>query len=318
MRTLIRMFMLVALAGLFTAPVQAQDAKPIRFIVPFPPGGGGDILSRLIARKLSEVAGLSVVVDNRAGAGGIIGTDFAAKAAPDGLTLVMGTPSPITIAPYLQKQMPYDPIKDLAPVSLIAVIPAVVLVNSSSSIRTIKDLLDEAQAKPGTLTYSSSGSCGTGCLAGLMLEKMGKAPMLHVPYKGSNPAALAVMSGEVNIYVSELITALPLIQAGRVRAIAVTSERRSSTLPDLPTVAETLPGYSAGPFFGILAPGSTPQPLVNLRHQQMSKVLRDPEVVKALQSMGGDVLNGTPLEFATLIKTETIRWGRVLEGVKLQ
>lgn len=296
---------------------QGADGKPIRFIVPYPPGGGGDTLSRLIARKLAESIAVPVIVDNRAGAGGIIGTDLAAKAPPDGLTLVLGTPSPITVAPYLQKQMPYDPQKDLAPITLVTVIPAVVLVNPSSPVKTLSQLLELARAKPGTVTYSSSGSCGTGCLSGLMLETMGKVSMLHVPYKGNSPAVMAVMSGEVNLAISELITALPLIRDGRLRAVAVTGERRSPVLPDLPTVGETLPGYASGPFYGILTSGGTPAEIVARRRDQIVNVLRDPELRNTLLSQGGEVIGSTPAEFAALIKAETARWGLVLKNANI-
>ena len=297
---------------------QSTQGKAIRFIVPYPPGGGGDTLSRVIAQKLSESIGVPVVIENRGGAGGIIGTDLATKAAPDGLTLVLGTPSPITVAPFLQKKMPYDPIKDLAPVTLITVVPAVVTVHPSLPVRSVKQLIDLARSQPGALTYSSSGNGGTGHLSGLMLETMAKISMLHVPYKGTGPALTAIMSGEVSLSIGTIIATLPQLKSGRLRGLAVTSEKRSPVLPNLPAVAETLPGYSAGPFYGVLAPGGTPADIIARRRDELAKVLNDPELKGRLSAEGGEVLASTPAEFAALIKAEIARWGLVLKAAKIQ
>lgn len=308
--------LLIAASSL--AAGQSFPGKGIRFIVPYPPGGGGDTLARSIAQKLSDVVGVPVVVDNRAGAGGIIGTDLAAKSPPDGSTLVLGTPAPITVAPYLHKKMPYDPIRDLAPVTLITVVPAVVTVHPSLPVRSVKQLIDLARAKPGELTYSSSGSGGTGHLSGLMLETMGKVNMLHVPYKGTGPALTAVMSGEVSLSVGTIIATLPLVKASRLRALAVTSKKRSPVLPDIPAVAETIPGYSAGPFYGVLAPGGTPPEIIAKRRNEIAKALHDPDLRSRLAAEGGEVIASTPAEFSALIKTESARWGEVLKQAKIQ
>lgn len=296
---------------------QSFQGKGIRFIVPYPPGGGGDTLGRAVAQKLSESIGVPVVVDNRGGAGGIIGTDLAAKAPPDGLTLVLGTPSPITVAPYLNKKMPYDPIRDLAPVTLITIVPAVVTVHPSLPVRSVRQLIDLARARPGELTYSSSGNGGTGHLSGLMLETMGKVRMLHVPYKGTGPGLTAVLSGEVSFSVGTMLATLPLVKTGRLRALAVTSERRSPIIPDVPAVSETIPGYSAGPFYGVLAPGGTPPDIVGRRRNEIAKVLNDPDMKSKLTAEGGEVIGSTPAEFAALIKAESARWGEVLRQAKI-
>lgn len=306
----------VALAPL--AAGQSFQGKGIRFIVPYPPGGGGYTLARSIAQKLSDSIGVPVIIDNRAGAGGIIGTDLAAKSPPDGLTLVLGTPAPITVAPYLHKKMPYDPIRDLAPVTLIAVVPAVVTVHPSLPVRSVKQLIDLARARPGELTYSSSGMGGTGHLSGLMLQTMGKVSMLHVPYKGTGPALTAVMSGEVSLSVGTMIATLSLVKASRLRALAVTSEKRSPVLPDIPAVAETIPGYSAGPFYGVLAPGGTPPEIIAKRRNEIAKILQESDLKSRLAAEGGEVVGSTPAEFATLIKAESARWGQVLRQAKIQ
>ncbi len=306
------------LAASSLAAGQSFQGKGIRFIVPYPPGGGGDTLARTIAQKLSDSIGVPVIVDNRSGAGGIIGTDLAAKSPPDGLTLVLGTPSPITVAPYLHKNMPYDPIRDLAPVTLITVVPAVVTVHPSLPVRSVKQLIDLARARPGELTYSSSGSGGTGHLSGLMLQTMANVNMLHVPYRGTGPALTALMSGEVSISVGTLIATLPLLKAGRLRGLAVTSEKRSAVLPNIPTVAETIPGYSAGPFYGVLAPGGTPAEIVAKRRNEIAKILQEPDLKNRLAAEGAEVVASTPAEFATLIKAESARWGHVLKQARIQ
>lgn len=306
------------LAASSLATGQSSQGKGIRFIVPYPPGGGGDTVARMIAQKLSDSIGVPVIVDNRGGASGTIGTDLAAKSPPDGLTLVLGTTSAITVAPYLRKQMPYDPIRDLAPVTLITAVPAVVMVHPSLPVRSVKQLIDLARARPGELTYSSSGIGGTGHLSGLMLQTMAKVNMLHVPYKGTGPALIAVMSGEVSLSVGTIIATLPLVKAGRLRALAVTSEKRSPVLPDMPTVAETLPGYSAGPFYGVLAPGGTPAEIIAKRRDEIAKILQEPDLKNRLAAAGGEVVGSTPAEFAALIKAESARWGQVLKQAKIQ
>ena len=312
---------LIGVLFLAIAPLavgQSFQGKGIRFIVPYPPGGGGDTLARTIAQKLSDSIGVPVIVDNRAGAGGIIGTDLAAKSPPDGFTLVLGTPSPITVAPYLHKKMPYDPIRDLAPVTLITVVPAVVTVHPSLPVRSVKQLIDLAHAKPGELTYSSSGNGGTGHLSGLMLQTMAKVNMLHVPYKGTGPALIAIMSGEVSMSVGTIIATLPLLKAGRIKGLAVTSDKRSQLLPNIPTVAETIPGYSAGPFYGVLAPGGTPAEIIWKRRSEIAKILQEPDLKSHLAAEGAEIVASTPAEFATLIKAESARWGQVLKQAKIQ
>jgi tripartite-type tricarboxylate transporter receptor subunit TctC len=300
------------------AGAQSLQARPIRFIVPYPPGGGGDTISRLVAQKLAETAGVAVIVENRPGAGGLIGTDLAAKAAGDGYTLVMGTPSPLTVAPTLNKKMPYDPARDLAPVTLITMLPAVVLVNPTLPVKNIAELIVFARAKPGQVNYGSSGNGGTGHLAGLMLQNMANLDMVHVPYKGTGPAVTALLGGEINVMISDMTAGLPLVKAGRLRALAVTSAKRSAALPDVPSVAETIPGYAAGPFYGILAPGSTPRDIVAKRREELVRALNSPEIKSRIEHDGGEIMASTPDEFSALMKAETARWAVVLKEAKFQ
>jgi len=300
------------------AQTQTWPVKTIRFVSPYAPGGGTDILARTIGQKLSENLSVSVVVDNRPGAGGLIGTDIVAKSPPDGYTLMLGTPSPITVAPSLHKKMPYDPLRDLTPITLISIVPAVVAVHPSVPAKSIKELVALARARPGQITYSSSGSGGTAHLSGLMLQTLAGIDIVHVPYKGTGPALTAVMSGEVSFTASNIISSLPIVKTGRVRALAVTGEKRSPVLPDLPAVAETIPGYSAGPFYGVLGPAPMPTELVNRIRGEIVKIIQAAEMKNRLSAEGGEPIGSTPEEFAALIKAETARWTQVVRkaGIK--
>jgi len=303
------------------ATVHAQSSypnKPIRLVSPYAPGGGTDILARLIGQKLSEAIGQPVVVENRPGAGGTIGTEIVSKTAPDGYTIMIASPSPIVVAPHLQKKLGYDPLKDLAPITMIAVVPAVLIVHPSLPVRSVKELVALAKARPGQLTFSSSGNGGTGHLAGEMLKSMTGTDMLHVPYKGTGPATTAVLSGEVSLSFGNIMSTLPYVKSARLRGIAVTTPARSPVLPDVPAVAETLPGYSAGPWYGVLAPAGLSAPVAERLHQEIVKILRSPEVGKVLKSEGADPVGNTPAEFATQLRAETERWGRVVQQTKMR
>jgi len=296
----------------------AWPAKSIRFISPYAPGGGTDILARTLGQKLSENLGVSVVVENRPGAGGLIGTDIVAKSPADGYTLMLGTPSPITVAPFLYKKMPYDPLRDLTPITLIAVVPAVISVLPSLPAKTVKEMLALARATPGAMTYSSSGNGGTAHLAGLMLQIMAGLDLTHVPYRGTGPALTAVMSGEVTFTAANIISSLPMVKSGRLRALAVTSEKRSPVLPQVPAVAETLPGYSAGPFYGVLGPGGMSAELAARIRNELVKIIHAPDMKSRLSAEGSEPIGSTPEGFAALIKAETARWGKVIKAAKIQ
>ena len=307
-----------ALAGATPALAQGLNARPIQFLIPYPPGGGGDTLGRLVAQKLADVAGTSVVVENKPGAGGMIGTEAAARAPGDGYTLMLGTPSPLTVVPSMLKKMPYDVARDLAPVTLITILPGVVLVNNAVPANSLPELIALARAKPGKLNYGSSGNGGSGHLSGLMLANMANLQMVHVPYKGTGPALTALMGGEIEVFMSDMTAALPQIRANRVRALAVTSKERSSALPNVPAVGETVTGFAAGPFYGILAPGTTPREIVQRRRNEIVQVLNLPDVKARIQRDGGEVIGSTPDEFSSLIKAETARWAQVLKDANFK
>ncbi len=300
------------------ANAQGWPVKSIRFVSPYAPGGGSDILARSIGQKLSENLGVSVVIDNRPGAGGVIGTEIVTKSPPDGYTLMLGTPAPITVAPSLMKKMPYDPLRDLTPITLVSIVPAVVAVHPSVPAKSMKELVALARSKPGQMTYSSSGNGGTAHLSGLMLQTMADIAIIHVPYRGTGPALTAAMSGEVTFTAGNIISSLPMVKAGRVRALAVTSEKRSPVLPDVPSVAETIPGYAAGPFYGVLGPGHMAPELVNRIRNEIAKILHAPEMKTRLSAEGGEPIGSTPEVYAAMIRSETERWGRVIKAAKIQ
>ena len=312
------LWMAVSAAVAGSASAQSWPAKPIRFVSPYAPGGGSDILARGIGQKLAENLGVSVVIDNRPGAGGVIGTEIVTKSPPDGYTLMLGTPAPITVAPSLMKKMPYDPLRDLTPITLVSIVPAVVAVHPSVPAKSIKELVDLAKTKPGQMTYSSSGNGGTAHLSGLMLQTMAGIAIIHVPYRGTGPALTAAMSGEVTFTAGNIISSLPMVKAGRVRALAVTSEKRSPVLPEVPAVAETIPGYAAGPFYGVLGPGGMPPELVNRIRNEIVKILYAPEMKNRLSAEGGELIGSTPEVYAAMIRSETERWGRVIKAAKIQ
>jgi tripartite-type tricarboxylate transporter receptor subunit TctC len=300
------------LAAPISTLAQTYPVKAIRLVSPYAPGGGTDILARLIGHKLSESLAQPVIIDNRPGAGGVIGTELVAKSPPDGYTIMLASPSPIVVAPHLLKKLPYDPLKDLAPITLITVVPAVLVVHPSLPAKSTKDIIAIAKAKPGELSFSSSGNGGTAHLAGEMLKMMALVDMVHVPYKGTGPAMTAVLSGEVSLSFGNIISSLPHVKSHRLRAIAVTTPKRSPVLPQVPAMAETLPGYSAGPWYGVLAPGATPQDVITKLNQEIVKILQSQEVVKNLSSEGADPIGSTPAQFAEHIKAEMVRWGNVV------
>ncbi len=303
-----------------TAGVHAQPwpAKAIRFVSPYAPGGGSDILARSIGNKLAENLGVAVVIDNRPGAGGVVGTEVVTKAPPDGYTLMLGTPAPITVAPWLLKKMPYEPLRDLTPITLVSIVPAVIAVHPSVPAHNMNALVALAKARPGQVAYSSSGNGGTAHLAGLMLQTLAGVDIVHVPYRGTGPALTAVMSGEVTFSAGNLISSLPMVKGGRLRALAVTSAKRSPVLPDVPAVAESIAGYAAGPFYGVLGPGHMAADLVGRIRGEIVKILHAPEMRARLSAEGGEPIGSSPEEYAAMIKAETARWGQVIRkaGIK--
>jgi tripartite-type tricarboxylate transporter receptor subunit TctC len=300
------------------AGAQQYPNRTIRMVSPYAPGGGTDFFARVIGQKLSEALGVSVVTDNRPGAGGVIGADLVAKSAPDGYTLLMSSPSPLAVSPHLLKTMPYDPQKDLAPVIWIATVPAVMVVHPSVPAKSVADFIKLAKSKPGQLTYSSSGNGGTGHLAGALFDLGAGTQMIHVPYKGTGPSTTALLAGEVTVSFSETISMLPHIKTGRLRALAVTTLKRWSVMPELPTVAETIPGYTAGPWYGILVPAKTPAEIIAKLNNAAGNILRMPDIQSNLAGAGAEAKGGTPADFAAHINEESERWGRVVRQAKIQ
>lgn len=308
---------ILALSPLWMSAANAASSdpypnRPIRLISPYEPGGGVDIMARLVAQNLSKEMGVSVVVENRPGAGGVVGTQYLLTAAPDGYTLILDSPSPLVVAPHLMKKLNYDPQKDLTPISLIADVPAVLLVKNDSPIHSVKDLLDLARKEPGKLTFSSSGQGGTAHLSAQLLKVLTGADMLHVPYKGTAPAITAVMTGEVTMTFADMTAGLNYVKNHQLRAVAVTTPERNPALPDVPTVAETVPGYAASVWYGILAPKGTPKPIVDKIQSEIVKFVHAPAVNKMLVEEGAEPKGSTPEEFSNFIRKENQRWGEVL------
>jgi tripartite-type tricarboxylate transporter receptor subunit TctC len=298
-----------------TALADEYPSKPIRLVVPFAAAGTTDFLARAIAQKLGSNLGTSVVVDNRPGAGGNIGSDIVAKSEPDGYTLLLGTVGTHAINASLYKKMPYDTVKDFAPVTLVASVPNMVVVHPSVPAKSIKELIALAKAKPGSLSFGSSGSGSSIHLSGELFKSMAGVDMLHVPYKGSGPAVSDLIGGQINMMFDNMPSSLPHVKAGRLRAIAVTSGKRSPAMPDLPTVAEAgVPGYESVAWFGVLAPAGTPPALVKKLNAEIVKVLKSPDVAQRLASQGAEPVFNTPEEFSALIKTEMVKWAKVIKA----
>jgi tripartite-type tricarboxylate transporter receptor subunit TctC len=292
--------------------------KPIRLVVPYEPGGGTDLTARLVAKSLTEeLRGTAVVIENRPGAGGSIGTQVAVDAKPDGYTLLMATASSIVMAPLLNKDLKYDPIKDLAPIVLVANVPSILLVKPDSPINSVQDLIAQAKRQPGELSFASSGIGGNAHRAALMLKAMAGVDMLHVPYKGTGPALTAVLSGQTTMTFGDVIAGLGFVQRGQLKAIAITTPGRSLAIPNLPSIADTLPGYSAGVWFGLFAPANTPKPIVDKLNAAMLKVLQSQDVKQNLAAQGVEPIGGTPGDFAKFIKDDSKRWTQIANQVDL-
>jgi len=315
-----RALLLLACCAVFASGADAQPYpnRAIRMVSPYAPGGGTDFFARLIGQKLAEALGVSVVTDNRPGAGGVIGADVVAKSPPDGYTLLMSSPSPLVVSPHLLKSMPYDPQKDLAPVIWVAAVPALMAVHPSVPAKTVAEFIRFAKSRPGELTYSSSGNGGTGHLAGALFDLGAGTKMIHVPYKGTGPATTALLAGEVTLSFGETIALLPHVKSGRLRALAVTTLKRWAVMPALPTVAETIPGYIAGPWYGILAPAKTPADVIAKLSGATAAILGMPDIQANLANAGAEAKGGSPADLAVQIKEESERWGRVIREANIQ
>jgi len=311
-------FLFLALACAAAQP-QSYPARPVRLVVPFPPSGGNDIFARIVAQKLSEAWKQQVLVENRAGAGGTVGTEFVARSAPDGHVLLLGNTGTLSINPALYTKAGYETLRDFAPISPLASAPLVLVVHPDSSIRSVGDLLAQAKANPEKLTLASAGN-GTGShLSGALLQALGGIKLTHVPYKGTSPALTDLLGGQVQMMFSVISPALPQIRAGKLRAVAVTSERRMPQLPDVPTVAESgLPGYDSTLAYGILAPRGIPGPVLAEIHTQVARVTATREFRERVDFEGAVVLEGTPAEYAALIRAQSEKWGKLIREARVK
>ncbi len=310
----------VLLAGTTWVAAQEYPSKPVRLIVPFAPGGGNDIVARAIAQQLSASLGRQFVVDNRAGAGGVVGAELAAKSPADGYTLFLGGVGSHAVNPNLHAKLPYDPVTDFAPITLIASAPSVLVVHPSVPARTIEEFTALAKANPGKLNFASNGNGSSAQLAAVLYESMAGVRMVHVPYKGLAPALADLLSGEVQLMFSSMVAIIPHIKTGRLRALAVTGRRRSPLLPEVPTLEESgLRGYEAGSWYGILAPAGTPPQIVAKLNAEIVQALQQPAIRERLAAEGAEAIGGTPGEFAAHINAELARVGKLLrDGVRLE
>lgn len=308
-------------AASWCAWAQTYPLKPVRLIVPFPPGGSTETIARITAMKLGELWGQQVIIDNRPGAGGMIGTELGAKAVPDGYTLLMGSGAPLTIIPGLQPKLAYDPLKDFAPIVNVAAVPNVFAAHPSVPARNIRELIALARARPGQLTYSSNGAGAPGHLAGELLNAMSGTSMLHVPYKGAAPATLAVLSGEVSLTITTTTSVLPQAKAGRIKILGVTTLKRLAQLPEVPTVAESgLPGYEAISWFGLVAPVAVNADILKKLVNDAIQVVKTRDMEDKLTPHGATLLATPPEAFRAQIRDDLAKWAKFIKqaGVKAE
>ncbi len=306
----------VVLAPRGAAAAETYPTKPVRFIIPFTPGGNTDVLGRLLGVKLTEAFGQQVVIDNRPGAGGTVGVEQAAKATPDGYTIVMGTFGSVLVANSLYKKLAYDPQRDLAPVVLVSTPPGLLVVSPSLPVKNVQDLVAYAQSQPAKLNYASSGAGTWNHLFGELFNALAKVKIVHVPYKGAAPAVTDLLGGQVQTMFAPFPPALPQVRSGRLRAVAVSSAKRSGLLPDIPTVAESgLPGYAAEGWFAVLAPAKTPAPIVNRLNAELNRALQLPDVKASLAADGAEPAGGTPQALAESIREGSAKWGKLIRDL---
>ena len=311
LRTLTKLLIALMLGASCIATADTYPSKSIKIVVPYSPGGGSDIAARLVANKLSERFSQTVIVENRPGAGGNIAHDLIAKATPDGYTIMIAGMSLVTNA-YLQEKLPYNPLKDFAPITLAVRVPNLLAVNNDLPVKSIRELIALAKEKPGTLAYASAGNGTSLHLAAELLQSMAQIELIHIPYKGSGPAEVDLISGQVQIIFDPIASALPHVKAGKMRALAITTAKRSPLLPDVPTMAEAgLPGYESAAWFGFFAPAKTPPAVIELLNREIVVILKQKDVQEKLTGLGIECI-GTPASvLETLMRTDSVKWGKV-------
>jgi tripartite-type tricarboxylate transporter receptor subunit TctC len=298
---------------------QTYPTKPVRLIIPFAPGGGNDILGRLIGGKLAELIGQQVVIDNRAGAGGTIGAELAAKAVPDGYTLVIGHIGTLAVNPTLYPKLAYDPLRDFQPISLFAKVANMMVIHPSLPARSVKDLIALARAKPGMLVYGSGGNGGAGHLATEYFKLLARVDIRHIPYKGTGPALVDLLAGQTQLIFAGIPGTVAHVNAGRLRPLAVSTAKRLAAFPDIPTVAEAaIPGYEATQWYGVLAPTGTPAAVVSRLNREIDTGLKDPRIQERLVAGGSEPFASTPEEFSAFIKAEIARWAPVIKAAAIR
>ena len=324
MRWVTRLSALAAFAVAATGGVahaQPYPTKPVRLVVTSPPGGSQDFLARLLAQALTPALGQQVVVDNRTGASGVIGIDFVARAAPDGYTLLLGAAGPIAIVPALKPSLPFDPLRDFAPITMVASGPFAIVVHPSVPAKSLKELIAIAKAKPRSLNYGSSGAGASPHLAAELLKSMAQIDLVHIPYKGVGPALTDLIGGQIDLMLADVHLVLPHVKAGKLRALAVTSRGRSAVMPEAPTVSEAgVPGYAAGTWFGMLAPAATSPEVVGRLNGEIGKILGAASLRERLSTQGIEPHASTPGEFGAHLKSEIEKWRRVVKvaSIKLE
>ncbi len=317
-------WMAAAFAALVVLPTPQADAqsyptKPLRLIVPFAPGGPNDVIGRVVAQKMTEHMGQTVVVDNRAGAGGAVGTALAGTAPADGYTLLISGTSSLAINPALYKKLPYDPIRDFAPVSLVGTAPSLLVVTPALPVKTLQDLIALAKAKPGQINYASGGIGSAPHLAGELLNSMAGIKMVHVPFKGGGPSLTGVMSGQVQLFMGGMSAAMPPVKDGRLRGIAVTSPKRSQFMPDVPTIAESgLPGYDIVNWYAIFAPAATPKAILARLNSEVVRAMAAPDIRKRFAALATDAESSTQEQLGAYHRSEIKKWAQVVKtaGIK--
>lgn len=300
------------------AAAQNFPTKPVRIIVPFPPGGGVDIVARIMGPKLAASYGQQVVIENRAGAAGIIGTEVAARAAPDGHTWLLATMGNLTVNKHLYSRMTVDPAREFAPVTQVVAVHFVMVAHPSLPVRNVKELIALAKSRPGEITYSSSGAGGAPHLGGELFNRMAQVKLAHIPYKGSGPSFADLLGGHVSLTFDSMLQALPYIRSGKLKALAVLGPKRAVQLPDVPTVGETLPGYALTNWFGMVVPAATSPQLVARIHADVTKALQLPDVRGRIGDMGADVIANSSEQFAAFMKAESAKWARVIKEAAIR